>query len=85
MASEDKTALPCAHAFHTMCIQRWAEVKGVPLQDACPLHPAIAPLVVVDGTEAERESTEQAANADQEDGHLATAMAEAERASTELF
>ena len=29
------TALPCAHTFHTHCIQEWADSKRVPLDRAC--------------------------------------------------
>ena len=28
-------ALPCAHTFHTHCIQEWADSKRVPLERAC--------------------------------------------------
>ena len=38
LAEEDKTALPCSHAFHTKCIQDWANMKNVPLHLSCPLQ-----------------------------------------------
>ena len=30
------TALPCAHTFHTACVNAWAQSKGVRLSRACP-------------------------------------------------
>ena len=38
LAEEDKTALPCSHAFHTKCIQDWANMKNVPSYLSCPLQ-----------------------------------------------
>ena len=36
--TDDKYALPCAHAFHTECINKWAQAKGVLVNNCCPLR-----------------------------------------------
>ena len=55
-ADEDKTALQCGHAFHTDCINRYAETKNCPLEHSCPFKCAANEVLAVndDGEEAEQ-------------------------------
>ena len=80
------TALPCAHSFHTGCIQHWADVKGVSLQDACPLHTPIPPMVICEEANPDTPVvTPQGTSIPLEEEGFQAAMDAMQQANSQLF
>ena len=64
---EEILALPCAHTFHSECIQRWATTRAVGLEASCPLCKSAPPVLDVADTIDEVEEPEHPIAMDESD------------------
>lgn len=84
LPAEAVTALPCSHYFHESCITDWADVKNLPLDQACPVHGAKPMVLVSDEVEDGQGGSEEVQ--DEADAEaLDRAVAEAQNAEADAL
>ena len=84
LPAEAVTALPCSHYFHESCIMDWAEVKNLPLDQACPVHGAKPMELVSDAVDDGQSGGEEVQN-EADAAALGRAVAEASSAAADAF
>ena len=84
LPAEAVTALPCSHYFHESCIMDWAEVKNLPLDQACPVHGAKPMELVSDAVDDGQSGGGEGQN-EADAAALGRAVAEASSAAADAF
>ncbi len=70
-------ALPCGHAFHEACVNRFASCKGVPVEEACPMRCHLS-FPVIGGHDESGASSDGGGEVVVEGGEVAAAEAAAD-------
>jgi hypothetical protein len=53
---DERLALPCGHTFHKECVTKYAKLKEIPLEKACPMRCSRSSAVAITIMEAEKDA-----------------------------